>query len=161
LIISLLFLILYVIFLTKIITYSSVYNEQDNDFTGTIIDYKIDGDKFSFILKSKEKLQVSYYFKNLEEKKDFLSKIKLGQTLKVIGKLAEPNRNTIPNTFNYQEYLYGKKIYWIVNAEKIIIDNESASFLYKTKNFFTIGKTNRYRCFPTLNAHFLYTTSYS
>ena len=36
-----------------------------------------------------------------------------GDNITVYGSLVEPSNNTIPNTFNYREYLYNKKIYII------------------------------------------------
>lgn len=148
-IISLIFLIGYVLIFIKIINYSSIYNETNNEFMGTLIDYKFDGDKFSFILDGEEKLQASYYFKTLDEKNDYQKKIKLGIKVKVRGSLSKPLNNTIPNTFNYKEYLASKKIYWLLDVQKLEIIDSSTSFLYKVKNSFirkvnTYTKTNSY-----------------
>lgn len=140
---SLVFLIIYVIFFTKIVSYNSVYMDNDSEFLGKLIDYKIDGDKFSFTIKAKEKLQGSYYFKDLKDKEAFLKNIKLGQTLQVNGTLSKPSKNTIPNTFNYQDYLYSKKIYYLLNAQKITILNNKISINYKIKNYF-ISRVNSF-----------------
>lgn len=140
---SLFFLILYIFVATKVIAYSSMYKETVNEFVGIVIDKKIDGDKFSFILKAKEKIQVTYYFKSLDEKNKFLDNIKLGQTLKVNGTLTKPSNNTIPNTFNYKNYLYNKRIYWILSANKIDILDKKIPIHYNIKNYF-ISRVNKY-----------------
>ena len=64
---SLIFLIFYVVFFTEVKSYKSVYTSEENVFLGKLIDYKIDGDKFSFTIKAKEKLQGSYYFKDIKD----------------------------------------------------------------------------------------------
>ena len=140
---SLFFLILYIFVATKVIGYSSMYKEDANEFVGIVIDKKIDGDKFSFILKNKEKIQVTYYFKSLNEKIKFLDNIKLGQTLKVNGTLTKPSNNTIPNTFNYKNYLYNKGIYWILNANKIDMLDNKIPIHYIIKNYFIL-RVNKY-----------------
>ena len=140
---SLIFLVFYVVFFTEVISYKSVYTSEENIFLGKLIDYKIDGDKFSFTIKAKEKLQCSYYFKNLKDKEAFLKNIKLGQTLRIDGTLSKPSRNTIPNSFNYQDYLYSKKIYYLLNAQKITILNNKISINYRIKNFF-ISRVNSF-----------------
>lgn len=140
---SLIFLVFYVVFFTEVISYKSVYTSEENIFLGKLIDYKIDGDKFSFTIKAKEKLQCSYYFKNLKDKEAFLKNIKLGQTLRIDGTLSKPSRNTIPNTFNYQDYLYSKNIYYLLNVQKITILNNKISINYRIKNFF-ISRVNSF-----------------
>ena len=91
--ISLIFLILYCVVFTKI---------NDSQINGMIISYKIDGDKLSISLKSKEKIEVSYYISNEEEKEFLKNNLKLGLTVDLKGQIKEPSNNTIPNTFNYK-----------------------------------------------------------
>lgn len=131
-IISLFCLICYVFYNLKIVKYTSIWSEESSSIEGVIIDYKIDGDKLSLMLKNKEKIMVNYYFKTEKEKNDYC--LELGDTIKIDGTLQRPLKNTIPNTFNYQKYLYGKKIYWVMNATKMEITKKSTSILYIIKN---------------------------
>ena len=83
----------------------SLYNIDDNRFYGTVTKCKFKDDKLQFTLHSKEDLIVTYFYKNNEEKDDLENKIKQGLLIEVEGNLMEPNSNTIPNTFNYRDYL--------------------------------------------------------
>lgn len=142
-VISFLCLILYVFVMTKVFDYSSLYTEKNTDFVGHLLDYKIDGDKLSFILKTKEKLQCTYYFDIINEKIKFQNELKVGIKIKVNGILSRPQNNTMPNTFNYKEYLYSKKIFWLINVSRIDIVNNDVSMIYKIKNFF-ISRINNF-----------------
>ena len=113
------------IIFTKYIKLDSKYNDETT-FTGTIEEYFIDGDKFSFTIKSLEKelLKCTYYFKGLEEKQYFENIIGYGYTITINGTISIPKQNTIPNTFNYKKFLYNKKIYRIINVESISLGKE-------------------------------------
>ena len=125
--------LIYIIFSTIVINHKSIYSPNETSFIGYIISYKIDGNYLSAIIKAKEKLKVSYYFKEKEEKDYFLENLKYGSTLIIEGNLTTPRQNTIPNTFNYEKYLYNQKIYYILNADEIIISNNQNNF-YKLKS---------------------------
>ncbi|MEG1149846.1 MAG: DNA internalization-related competence protein ComEC/Rec2 [Bacilli bacterium] len=130
-------LFIYVIFFTKIIQYKSVYNDSTNYIVGTIKTYSINGNKLSMELKAKEKIITSYYIKTEEEKNYLLNNICIGCTVKLDGETKELLNNTIPNTFNYKNYLYNKKIYkfFTISKYKIIKDNiilnKMKDYLYK------------------------------
>ena len=48
---------------------------------------------------------------NTEEEKEYLLKtIGIGKAVYLSGSLNSPINNTIPNNFNYKNYLYNKKI---------------------------------------------------
>jgi len=149
------FLVGYLFLFTKVIHYSSCYTDNTHDFIGDIISYEFDGDKFSYILQAEEKIQASYYFQTLEEKNIFQKQIQLGQKIRVQGTLIHPNQNTIPNTFNYKEYLYYKGIYWTLSVEKIEILDSDISLFYQVKNAF-IDKANSYtKISPYMHAFIL------
>ena len=131
--IALLFVIILVSYFRVNYKIQSKYNVDENIFTGIITNYKIDGDKFSFELKGKEKLKCTYYIKTEEEKKT-LENMKLGITLKLSGNLSVPLNNVIPNTFNYKKYLSHNKINYILTVENYEIINNSENILYKIKN---------------------------
>ena len=126
--------LIYILFSTIVINHKSIYSPNETSFIGYVISYKIDGNYLSAIIKAKEKLKVSYYFKEKEEKDYFLENLKYGSTLIIEGNLTTPRQNTIPNTFNYEKYLYNQKIYYILNADEIIISNNQNNF-YKLKNY--------------------------
>lgn len=112
---------------------SSLIDKTSTKLVGTLLEYKIDGDKLSFIIKDKEKVKCTYYIKTLEEKNN-LSKLELGITISVNGTLSTPRDNTIPNTFNYKEYLNNNDIHYIMNVDKISVINNNTNIFYKIKN---------------------------
>ena len=91
-----------------------------------VTDIKYYDDKVNIYIKGREKLLVKYYKE--------IDGIKLGDRIRVIGKLEEPSNNTIPNLFNYKDYLYNNGIYYIVNADNIIKIKNNTSVLYYLKN---------------------------
>ena len=107
----------------------SNYDITTNEISGTLIDYKIEDDKLTLIIKAKEKVRCTYYIKE-EEKIN----LKLGIKLKVIGTLKEPNENTIPNTFNYKKYLLNNSIFYTMNVDKVTVLNNKTNILYTIKN---------------------------
>ena len=103
---------------------------------GTILEYKSDGDKLSLLIKGAGKVEITYYYKNLQDKINFEQNLKLGLKVEIRGEIKYPSSNTIPNTFNYQEYLYNNKIYTIFNASDIKLLNNKISILFQLKNSF-------------------------
>ena len=113
--------IILIIVKTKIITYHSIYNINDNKFVG-IVD-KIN--KNTITLKSKENLII--------QTDEF--PYQLGDKIEVIGKLNIPKKNTIPNTFNYQKYLYNQKIFYTLNPSSIKLISKNKNIIYKIKTY--------------------------
>ena len=70
----------------------------NNFFKGNISKYKIDNERVTIYLSSKEDLVITYY---LKEKESF--SFSLGDTILVKGTLTIPKNNTVPNTFNYKK----------------------------------------------------------
>lgn len=134
-----LFLIIffYVLIFTKIIKYESIYTNE-TEISGIIIDISLKKDKISFTLNGEEKIICNIYLKDNHSDYNNL----LGKKVKVFGKLKSVSNNTIPNTFNYKEYLYNNRIYYTFIVSKIeIIDNEN--IFYKLKNKI-VNKINNY-----------------
>ena len=96
------------------------YKINEKEFILTISDIKIDGNKLS--LEFKEDLVGTYYFESNEDKNNF--NYELGDKLRVIGSLKIPSNNTIPNGFNYKEYLEKKGIKYILNIDKLSLENK-------------------------------------
>ena len=115
------------------IIYSSKYNIDETELEGTLISKSFDGDKFSFIIKGKEKVKCSYYLSSLEEK-EYYESLDLGVTLKLNGTLNEPSENTIPNNFNYKNYLRLNRINYTFSVKNIDVTSNNINVIYTLKN---------------------------
>ena len=112
----------------------SKFSLNETEVVGRVESYKIDGNLLSFTLKSKEKLVVNYTIKSEEEKKELQSIFGYGIKVKVEGTMKEPSENTIPNTFNYKEYLYYQKIHYVMQSTRITpIEKENLVNVLKNK----------------------------
>lgn len=148
LIVSLILIILYVFIFTKVISYKSKYTLATTNIEGYIMEYSIDGDKLSILVKAREKVKATFYIKTKEEKEKLTEVLKIGMKVNLNGKMIEPKENTIPNTFNYKRYLYNHRIYYLFQITNFTYDND-ISFLYKIKNLFrsrvnSLEKTSGY-----------------
>ena len=125
--------IIYVIIFTKIIKYEPVYDITENKFYGTIKSFSINGDKLKLEIEAKETLIANYYIKSEEEKINLLEKIGIGKKILISGNLKKPLNNTIPNNFNYKDYLYNKKIYYTLDIDSLDVIREN-NFIDKIKD---------------------------
>ena len=66
--------------------------------------------------------------------KDFASKIKYGMKVKVKGKLYNYSHSTVPNTFDYNVYLFNKGINYGIKIDKVEIIDNKVNILYRIKN---------------------------
>ncbi len=126
--------LLYSFVFTKLYKFESIYSSDDDTFTGIITKKDFDGNKLSFTLKSKENLVCTYYIDTLDEKKYLEKNFKLGNKIKIEGELKKPKNNTVPNGFNYKNYLYNNKIFWTLSVQKIVDIQKTDNILYKIKN---------------------------
>jgi len=133
-IITFILLIFYVLVFTKLISYESKYSLDDDSFTGIITDYNIDGNKLTMDIKGLEVVKTTYYIKNVKEKEFLINNILLGSRVELKGTFSSPLSNTIFNTFNYNNYLYNRKIYQLFNVSSYKLDNK-ISLSYKIKNY--------------------------
>ena len=125
----------------------SSYNKNETNFEVKLIKYKINDLYLSMELKGKENLVAKYYFKNEKEKKEFLKCVEIGDILLIHGILEEPSKNTVPNAFNYQKYLFNKNIYYILSVDNYKILKKNNNLFYKIKNYFykKIEKLDNYK----------------
>ncbi len=107
---------------TEVIT-----KNNDNYIEGIVTDLFISKDKVTLEVKGSNKVLCTYY-DSLNEN------IKLGDKVKVIGEIDIPKKNTNPNLFNYQNYLKSKKIYYVMNADKIEKISSNKNIFYAIKN---------------------------
>ena len=73
----------------------------------------------------------NYYYKTIREIKD----IKYGIRVKLNGELSVPNKNTVPNAFNYRKYLNNKGINFTININSIEVINDKVSFVNRVRNW--------------------------
>ena len=127
----------------------SIYNLNEKVFTGTIINIKETDYGYSLTIKSKENLIA--YVKSCN--------YQLGDYVKLEGTLEEPKNNTVPNNFNYKDYLRYKKIYYILNVDNISLIKENTNLVYKIKNSLLIY-INTFKSKNYLKTFLLGDTSY-
>ena len=110
-----------------------IHLRDDTTFKLKIIDYKIDGNQLSLDFDSD--VIGKYYFESLKEKESFNKTFSLGDTLSLKGTLEIPKNNTIPNTFNYKEYLKYKNINYILKIDSFKVYSSNKNIFLKIKNY--------------------------
>ena len=114
---------------------TSIYDINETNLTGYIIDYQVKTDKITYTImttkdKKKEKILATKYLNQSTK----IPNITLGDSITLKGKLKLPSKNTIPNTFNYQEYLYHKEIYYLFTIEDITLLKKNTNPYYQVQN---------------------------
>ena len=91
--------------------------------------------KINLILKNKETVIGTYYFKTKKEQKYFEKNYKLGDKILISGELYLPKENTSKYLFNYKKYLSTKNIYHQlkINSYKKISNNKNIFYFIKQK----------------------------
>ena len=116
---------IFVILKVYVIKYKSVYQDKEYTLTGKVSKVVLSEGKVSFVLKSSENIQMFYY-------DDF--NLNDGDEVTVNVVLSSPNKNTVPNTFNYQKYLYNNGIYKVGTVNKIEIVKKNINILNNLKS---------------------------
>ena len=114
---------------TNYYSFKSKYTKEDKEFIGIVTKYEVKEDKITIEIKAKEKLLITYKYQDKE-----FNNLSYGDKIKVKGTLITPSKNTNQNTFNYQKYLYHKKIYYLVKASSINKIANNHNYLYTIKN---------------------------
>lgn len=114
---------------TNYYPFKSKYTKDDKEFIGIVTKYEVKEDKITIEIKTKEKLLITYKCQDKE-----FNNLSYGDKIKVKGTLITPSKNTNQNTFNYQKYLYYKKIYYLVEATSINKIANNHNYLYTIKN---------------------------
>ena len=109
------------------------YNLNTNKVTGILLSSKIKEDKLTLIVKGKDKIQGTYYFKTEKQKKNYKKEINIGNKLTITGKMDFPKTPTTKNLFNYKEHLKKERIYFVMQIENIEKEQEKISLFYKVK----------------------------
>ena len=123
-----------IIFITTLLytnyyPFKSKYTKEDKEFIGIVTKCEVKEDKITIEIKAKEKLLITYKYQDKE-----FNNLSYGDKIKVKGTLITPSKNTNQNTFNYQKYLYHKKIYYLVKASSINKIANNHNYLYTIKN---------------------------
>ena len=146
------FTIVYVyLYCNKEVTVNNDYVE----FTGVIENIKYTSDNAQIYIKGKELVLANKYSIDTS----FKDSIKIGNKVKVYGKVNIPTNNTNFNTFNYRKYLLSKKIRFTITVDKLEILNTRENIFYLTKDKLKsiLLQSKEY---PYLNAFILGDTSY-
>ncbi len=114
---------------------NSIYKTSSKEAIGIVTNYNVLGNKLSITLKGKEKLLINYYFGNKKEKNKITNNIHLGDLIKVTGTFKSPKSQTSKYLFDYKNYLYHKKIYFIVESNSIKTIKYNKNLFYKVKQF--------------------------
>lgn len=114
---------------TNYYPFKSKYTKDDKEFIGIVTKCEVKEDKITIEIKAKEKLLITYKYQDKE-----FNNLSYGDKIKVKGTLITPSKNTNQNTFNYQKYLYYKKIYYLVEATSINKIANNHNYLYTIKN---------------------------
>ena len=141
--------ILYVLIFTNINNNNILLSNQ---FVGVVSDVLNNDNYVSLVIKGKEKVK-GYYYKSENDSNDYYKF--LGKKIRIIGEVKNATNNTIPNTFNYKDYLKKNGILGSYNIESIeIIDDEN--FLSRLK-YLIIKRINSYdnKIIPYLNVFIL------
>ncbi len=133
-IISLWILIILITIIRLNLPVRTTYNLNTTKVTGILLSSKINEEKVTLIIKGKDKIQGTYYFKTKKEKTNYLKELEIGNTVTITGKMTLPKTNTTKNLFNYQDYLKKEKIYLIMQIDKIKKEEKTVSLFYKIKN---------------------------
>lgn len=103
----------------------------NNSYELIINDYKINDKTITIYF---DNIIGKYYIDNDEKVKEFKDNYSFGDKVYIEGEISVPNNNTIPNNFNYKDYLYHKYIYYIIKIDKIKMISKNDNIFLNIKN---------------------------
>lgn len=132
-----------VIITIRILTPSKTYyTPKDNKVIGTIEKITLDNEKVTLLIKAKEKIQGTYYFKSKQKNK--VKDLKIGDKVKVLGTITKPRTPTTKNLFDYSFYLKKQGIYQLITINEIKIIKSSTKLFDRIKNILNKKATHPY-----------------
>lgn len=132
-----------VIITIRILTPSKTYyTTKDNKVIGTIEKITLDNEKVTLLIKAKEKIQGTYYFKSNQKNK--VKDLKIGDKVKVLGTITKPRTPTTKNLFDYSFYLKKQRIYQLITINEIKIIKSSTKLFDRIKNILNKKATHPY-----------------
>lgn len=105
--------------------------DKDN-YEVVVKDYKISDKTLTIYF---DNMIGKYYFDNYSEIDKFKDKYSFGDKVYIKGEVSVPKNNTIPYGFNYKDYLYHKRIYYIFKISDIKLISKNDNVFLKVKNF--------------------------
>ncbi len=111
--------------------------KNQTELCGKIKDISINDDQVKIKIKVKNEYILGYV-----DKKNFI--YELNDCIKVKGTLEVPNKNTIPNLFNYKKYLYYNNTFYLMEIENITFVSRNKNIFYKLKSSL-IKRMNTYK----------------
>lgn len=125
-----------------IIPPKTYYTKKENTVIGTVEKITTDDKKIILVIKAKEKIQGIYYFNSNHQNK--IKDLKIGDKVKLIGKITKPKIPTTKNLFDYSFYLKKQGIYHLIIIDKIEVINKSTKIFDRIKNILNKKITNTY-----------------
>ena len=153
-IILIFFIIIYIILHVHIFKRESNYDINDNKFKCVIENYFIEDDILKLELSCKDKLIGYYYFKDSNEKINFLKNYNIGNIININGKLEVIDSFNNYNIFNYSHFQYFNNIFYNIKITSFDLLGNSSSVIYKLKNII-LNRINNLKCFPYINGFLL------
>lgn len=131
------YLLLLVVLTISIISISlprkSIYNGNEKKIIGVITNIYIDGNSLTINVKAREKLICKYYFRRKLDIENFSKKYHIGDKIFLEGNLEKPSSQNTEYLFNYRNYLYNKKIFYIFKIDNYKKVSNNRFIYYKIK----------------------------
>lgn len=130
-----LFFLIIIFTIFRINTFHSIYLDNTDEYLVFVDEFKIDGDYLKIEGKvSNVKVIATYYISSLGEQQYLIKNIKYGSLLEIKGEVVIQSNSTIPNGFNYKDYLEKSGINNSILIENIKIISQSNNIFYVVKN---------------------------
>lgn len=130
-----LFFLIIIFTIFRINTFHSIYLDNSDEYLVFVDEFKIDGDYLKIEGKvSNVKVIATYYISSFEEQQYLIKNIKYGSLLEITGNVVDQSNSTIPNGFNYKDYLEKSGINNSILIENIKVISQSNNIFYVVKN---------------------------
>lgn len=130
-----LFFLIIIFTIFRINMFHSIQLNDSDNYLVFVDDFKIDGDYLKIEGKvSNVKVIVTYYISSFEEQQYLIKNIKYGSLLEIKGSVVDQSNSTIPNGFNYKDYLEKSGINNSILIENIKVISQSNNIFYVVKN---------------------------
>lgn len=130
-----LFFLIIIFTIFRINMFHSIQLNDSDNYLVFVDDFKIDGDYLKIEGKvSNVKVIATYYISSFEEQQYLIKNIKYGSLLEIKGNVVDQSNSTIPNGFNYKDYLEKSGINNSIIIENIKVISQSNNIFYVVKN---------------------------